>query len=156
MQSEKWSSHETSVRRVLNLVGTVNFPSRRNSPAALRFAERRRREDDAPRLSEEIPDLLRLELRVEDAAGMLAGASPMHIRRIVVERAPALFLLSCQDPRCADGGHDVTAAIMRALRERQTSFQGKDECTGSVGQGYCSRVMHFAALAEYRSTARTP
>ena len=77
----------------------------------------------------------------------------MHIRRIVVERAPALFLLSCQDPRCADGEHDVTTTIMRALRARQTSFGGQDECTGSVGQGYCSRVMHFDAIAEYRSGA---
>jgi hypothetical protein len=126
----------------------MNF--RRNSPAALRFAERRRREDEAPRLSAEVPDLVRLELRVEDSAGLLTGGSPMHIRRIVVEHAPALFLLSCQDPRCADGEHDVTTTIMRALRARATSFRGEDECSGTVGQGYCSRVMHFDAVAEYR------
>jgi len=101
-------------------------------------------------LSDEIPALVRLELRIEDAAGLSTGAQPMHIRRIVVERAPALFLLSCQDPRCAEGEHDVTSAVMQALRARRTSFQGEDECTGSVGQSYCSRVMHFEAIAEYR------
>jgi hypothetical protein len=125
----------------------MNF--RKNSPAALRFAERRQREDEAPRLRDQVPDLIRLELRVEDSAGV-TGTSPMHIRRIVVDRAPALFLVSCQDPRCVDGEHDVTAAIMRSLRAREISFHGDDECRGSVGTGLCSRVLHFVAVAEYR------
>ncbi len=133
----------------------MNFRGRKNSPAAQRFAERRRREDEAPRLSDQIPDLVSLELRVEDNAGMI-GASPVHIRRIVIDRAPALFLLSCQDPRCADGEHDMTTSIMRALRARETAFQGEDECSGSVGLGNCSRVLHFNAIAEYRARVAPP
>ena len=133
----------------------MNYRNRKNSPAALRFAERRRREDEAPRLSQQVPDLVSLELQVQDGAGLTTGAAPTHIRRIVVDRAPALFLLSCQDPRCADGEHDVTSTIMRALRARETSFQGKDECMGNVGLGSCARVLQFSATAEYRGIARS-
>jgi hypothetical protein len=38
---------------------------------------------------------------------------------------------------------------MRALRERQTSFHGSDDCAGSVGPSACSRVLHFDGTAEY-------
>lgn len=131
----------------------MNFGRRKNSPAALRFAERRRREDEAPRLSTQVPDLVRLELYIDDVAGLTTGGSPTHIRRIVVDHAPALFLVSCQDPRCIDGEHDVTTHVMRALRARETSFEGTDECSGNVGLSACSRVLHFRASAEYRPAA---
>ncbi len=121
---------------------------RKHGAAAARFAERRRREDDAPRLSDEVPDLRSLRLEIEERSGV-AGTQPKHIRRFVVDRAPALFLVPCGDPRCVDGEHDLTATVMRALRARQTSFQGTDECTGSVGLGACGRVLHFDAIAEY-------
>jgi hypothetical protein len=69
----------------------------------------------------------------------------------MVDRAPALFLVPCGDPRCADGEHDLTTVVMRALRARETSFRGIDECTGSVGSSTCPRVLHFQATAEYRA-----
>jgi hypothetical protein len=122
--------------------------NRRNSPAALRFEERRRRENEAPRLRDAVPDLVNLQLQIEDRSGM---TSTKHVRRFVVDNAPALFLVPCADARCADGEHDLTPSVLRALREHKTTFQGEDECTGNVGLGVCSRVLHFDAVAEYRS-----
>jgi hypothetical protein len=124
----------------------MNF--RKNSPQALRFADRRKREDEAPRLSEEIPDLASLQLDIEDRAGVAEGSG--HRRRIVVEHAPALFLLPCGDPRCTDGGHDLTSVIMRPLRSHELVFHGEDACTGTVGTSPCARVVKFDAVASYR------
>jgi hypothetical protein len=120
---------------------------RKNSPQALRFAERRRREDDAPRLLDQVPNVVSLQLEIEDRSG-IGGTT--HTRRVVVDRAPALFLVQCGDPRCADGEHDLTNTVMRALRSHETSFHGDDECRGSIGPSACSRVLHFDAVAEYR------
>jgi hypothetical protein len=119
---------------------------RKNSPQAQRFAERRRREDDAPRLRDEVPDLVSLKLEIEDRSGV---GGTTHTRRVVVDQAPALFLVPCGDPRCADGEHDITTSVMRALRQHETAFKGQDECRGSVGPSACSRVLHFDAVAEY-------
>jgi len=136
---------ENAARRATNRF-VVNF--RRNSPAALRFAERRQREDDAPRLRSEAPDLRSLRLEVEEQGG---SAQPKYIRRIVVDTAPALFFLPCGDPRCVDGGHDVTALVMRALRSHTHSFDGTDDCAGSVGSSACARVIRFNAVAEFQA-----
>ena len=120
---------------------------RRNNPAAERFAERRVREDEAPRLSAQAPDLADLRLAIAERAG--TGVTK-HVRRVLVDRAPALFLVPCGDPRCVDGGHDLTNAVMRALRGRETAFDGDDACSGSLGPSACQRVLHFDATASYR------
>jgi hypothetical protein len=124
----------------------VNF--RKNSPAALRFAERRQREDEAPRLNAEAPNLRSLRLEVEEQGG---SAQPKYIRRIVIATAPALFFLPCGDPRCVDGGHDVTASVMRALRCHTQSFDGTNDCVGAIGSSACARTIHFNVVAEYRT-----
>jgi hypothetical protein len=121
---------------------------RPNSPAAQRFAERRRREEEAPRLCDQAPSLVSLRLEIEERSGI---GAVKHIRRFVVTSAPALFLVPCGDSRCADGEHDLTTVVMRALRARETSFLGTDECTGTVGSSACPRVLHFQATAEYRA-----
>jgi hypothetical protein len=123
------------------------MPFRRNSPAALRFAERRQRENDAPKLNAQVPALTSLMLAIEERTGV---GTTKHIRRVVIGSAPALFLVPCGDSRCADGEHDLTTAVLRALRARETSFQGTDECRGYIGSSACPRVLHFEATAEYR------
>ena len=123
---------------------------RRNSQAALRFTERRRREDEAPKLLGQVPGLTHLELEIEERAG--AGATK-HIRRISVDHAPALFLVACGDPRCLDGEHDLTMDVMRALRAHQTSFHGTDDCMGNIGSSACGRVVHFEGTAQYGPTS---
>jgi hypothetical protein len=120
---------------------------RRNTAAAERFAERRRREQDAPRLVDQVPALLSLEISIDERSGV---TGVKHTRRAVVEQAPALFLLPCGDSRCADGEHDLTTTVMRALRAHETSFQGSDSCMGSLGPASCGRVVHFDAVAQYR------
>src|SRR5262245_36083864 len=92
---------------------------RRNTEAAQRAAARKQREDDAPRLLTEVPNLesLRLEIDVRRETGTLSGGT--HIRRVVVENAPALFFVPCADRDCNDGGHDLTREIMTALRKNQ-------------------------------------
>jgi hypothetical protein len=129
----------------------VNF--RKNSPQALRFAERRRREDDAPRLRDEVENLVDLQLNVDDRAGVIEGNR--YIRRVVVDRASSLFLVPCGDPRCAGEDHDLTPVVMRALHAQQTSFGGDDGCNGSVGPAPCSRILRFEAVATYRNAGVT-
>jgi hypothetical protein len=123
---------------------------RRNSVQAVRFAERRRREDEAPRLSDQVPNLTSLRLEIEDRCGVGVAT---YIRPVLIDRAPALFLIQCGDPRCIDGEHDLTTAVMQALRQGKRSFEGEDNCGGSVGPGACSRVLHFSAAAEYEAGA---
>lgn len=122
---------------------------RKQSEAALRFAERRRREDEAPRLSAEVPKLKTLQLEIEERSGGSSVAEPKHMRKVVVDHAPALFLIPCGDSRCKDGGHDITHLILRALRAGEAQFEGNDVCGGSQGSGQCSRVLHYLAKATY-------
>jgi hypothetical protein len=137
---------------VITLAG-VAMNYRKNSPQAVRFAERRKREDEAPRLHDQVPSLTSLLLEIEDRSGV-GGAT--HTRRVVIDRAPALFLVQCGDPRCLDGEHDLTTTVMRSLRSRETSFKGEDDCRGSVGPSSCSRVLHFGAVAEYGPEVAMP
>jgi len=127
---------------------------RRNGAGAQRFAERRLREDAAPRLSVAVPDLVSLSLAIEDCSNS-SFAQPKHVRRVVVEHAPALFVIGCSDPNCQEGGHDVTHAIMQALSNRQTAFRGEDKCYGVLGSSPCTRVLHYEALADYATRANS-
>lgn len=115
-----------------------------------RAQERRRREDDAPRLAAEVPNLVSLRLEIVEmrASGSIAESS--HIRRVVVESAPALFVLPCRESECRDGGHDLTTRIMQALRRGEERFEGEDACRGSVGSGTCTRTVRYVGTAEYR------
>lgn len=123
---------------------------RKSREAAERFSERRRREEEAPRLASEIPDLESLALQIRDRAGSGPAPEPSYTRRVVVESAPALFVIPCGDRRCEDGGHDVTPMVMRALRARLPEFSGEDACGGSLGaHGQCARVLHFTGKATY-------
>jgi hypothetical protein len=124
------------------------MPFRKHGPEAERFAERRRREDEAPKLSGEVPNLRSLQLQIEERTPV---GRVKHIRRILVDRAPALFLLPCGDPRCVDGDHDLTSVVMGALQARQTTFQGSHHCEGSVGASECGRDVQFDGKAEYLS-----
>lgn len=126
----------------------MRMPDRRMTPAAERFAERRRRENDAPKLRALVPSLQSLKVVIEERTGV---GSTRHVKHVVLESAPALFLVPCGDPRCADGEHDLTMSLMRALEARRTSFQGHDECAGTLGTALCARVLHFDATAEYRT-----
>ena len=121
----------------------------RSREAFLRFAERRRREDEARRLHEEVPRLQTLRLEVEEHRGNATFAETKHVRHVVVARAPSLFVLPCGDPDCRDGGHDVTDALMQRLRAGETDFALEDACIGDVRGAKCDRVVMVKAVATY-------
>lgn len=122
----------------------------RTSEAAQRFAERRRREDEAPRLKDEVSTLETLALSLSDSRGV-ADPATTHLRHVVVAHAPALFEIPCADAACKDGGHEISHAVMRALREGRTAFEGEDVCHGSVGSAPCGRVLRYVATATYHT-----
>ena len=94
----------------------------KQSAAAQRAAERREREDSAPRLAAQVPDLVSLRLEIEERSSS-AATQPKYLRRIVVASAPALFFIPCADPHCIDGGHDVTWPVMQSLQSRRRAFR---------------------------------
>jgi hypothetical protein len=96
-----------------------------------------------------VPELTSLRLQIEERRATSMVAESKHVRPILVDRAPALFVLPCGDSACADGGHDVTHAVLSHLRARETSFVVQDECTGMVGSAPCERVMWITATATY-------
>jgi hypothetical protein len=128
----------------------VNRFRQRQTEAAERTAERRRREDEAPRLREEVPKLATLVLEIQEHRAGTIVLESTHIRRIPVEHAPALFELPCQDSFCKNGGHDVTQAVLRALQSGATSFQGEHACSGQTGAAECQRVLRYVATATYK------
>jgi hypothetical protein len=125
------------------------FSRRRMSQAAERAKERREREDSSTRLLEACPDVSNLQLDVTEYFGERRTIAGKHVRHIVVAHAPALFLIGCSDSSCQDGGYDLTSEILRALKARQTRFEGEQSCCGHVGSAECRRVLSFVALATY-------
>ena len=121
------------------------------SEAALRSAARREREDAAPRLRDEVPTLETLHLELEERRGDSLLASGAHVRRVVVEHAPALFAIPCGERSCQDGGHDLTRWILSVLRKGETRFVGDDTCTGySRDGGRCGIALHYVVVASYK------
>jgi hypothetical protein len=124
---------------------------RRRDPAAVEAAlERRRQEDAAPRLRDEVEGLLSLRFRFDDLRAEGRTLALPYTRPIVVESAPALFDVRCLEPRC-DGRHDLTQPVLRALRQAEKAFAGESPCMGMVGDVPCDRILGYACEANYRA-----
>ena len=121
-----------------------------SNAAALRSAERRKREDEARRLVNEVPALK--SVRIEIVEHIPTGTTK-HVKLVVVAHAPALFLVPCGDSDCHDE-HDLTHEVMGALRARQPELCGTSHCRGGIRNGNCSRYISYRVLAEY--TAAPP
>jgi len=119
------------------------------SEAAMRSADRRRREDEAPRLITRVPRLKSLKLEIEERRPNAVSADVQHVKIVTVASAAALFDLSCCDRSCKDGGHDITRAILSELERGSTSFEGEDTCHGALGSTTCGRILKFVATASY-------
>lgn len=119
----------------------------RRTEVAPRALEIRQRENDAPRLKELVPTLTSLKLMIEVMQGEGVLAQVRHTRHVIVDRAPAVFVIPCAG--CRDGIHDFTQDIMRQLRASRTEFRGEDVCGGQQGSGNCARIMRYTAHVEY-------
>lgn len=119
--------------------------------AAQRSAERRKREDDAPRLASKVPSLTGLRIEVVEN---VPNGTTKHVRLVVVARAPALFVVACGDPTCVEGGHDVTYEVMSALRGQLATFAGESSCEGRTGTAPCTRTISYRIWAEYAGASR--
>ena len=80
--------------------------------------------------------------------GRLLVAS--YARPIVVASAPAHFEIRCMEPRC-NGRHDLTHAILPALRRSEVCFAGTSGCDGTVGDEPCDRMLGYVCEASYRT-----
>ena len=124
---------------------------RRNAEAARRLAERRQREDEAPRLAAAFPQLETLGIQVTEGNPGISNPVGSHTRRVVVATAPALFVLPCGDSQCRDGGHELTNQLLSGLRQNKLKFEGEDSCRGIIGDSECRRVLRYVATASYRT-----
>ncbi len=104
--------------------------------------DRRRREDEAPRLHAEVPHVLTLSLAIEERrpSGTIAAR---HVRRVVVQSAPALFVLPCGAPQCDGGVHEISFAVLRELRRGSATFEGETSCDR------CDCALFHAGTATY-------
>lgn len=89
------------------------------------------------------PDLTALWFEVRERRSGAPMNEAGYIRRIMVPHAPALFLMPCGDSSCRDGGHDITSAVLLALRSGQETFEGQDFCGGHVGSAPCQRELTY-------------
>ena len=124
---------------------------RRNNEAADRMRERRRAEDAAPRLAEQVPSLKTLRMSLSFRRGDFRIGEASYVRVVVVATAPALFTIACTDSNCRDGGHQITTAMLKALRAGLTEFSGEEPCRGSIGSTgtACGSTLLYDAQATY-------
>ncbi len=125
----------------------------RSTEASQQAAERRQREDRAPRLKAEVPALETLKLEVEEMRQGASVPETVHTKHVSVPHAPALFDLPCLDSTCTGGGHDVTNQVLAALRAKTAKFQGEHACGGTTRTAPCTRVMRYVATATYTGGA---
>jgi hypothetical protein len=123
----------------------------RSTEASLAAAERRQREDRAPRLRAEVPALETLRLEIEEMRQGASVPETVHVKHVAVPHAPALFDLPCLDTTCTGGGHDVTMQVLAALRSGAARFQGEHACNGTTRAAACTRVLRYVGLATYKS-----
>jgi hypothetical protein len=122
--------------------------SGKSRAAAQRSRDRRKAEDDAPRLIDVLPGLRSAKLAVTE---LVANGATKYIKHIVVARSPVLFIIPCGDPVCQDGGHDITSELMSAFRKRLATASGESACTGTTGTAECRRSIQYTLTAEYAS-----
>lgn len=112
-------------------------------------SDRWKREDDAPRLKNEVPKLATLRLSLEEYSGGHTVAGTNRIQHVVVAQAASRFEIPCGDSKCEDGGHDLSRDMLSHLRAGHAEFEGSNTCTGHVVERPCERVLKYSALATY-------
>ena len=129
----------------------------RNLEASRRFSERREREDHAPRLRDECPELEVLDLALSERRADAETSDTTHTRRIVIAgpRRPLLPEQLLGHELSRRRGTSTPRQIMQPLLERaQRRFEGEHTCLGNVGNRTCGRILHFVATAEVSHSVR--
>src|SRR5690606_13376617 len=90
--------------------------------------ERWQREDDAHRLLTEVPYVESLKLNIEERRATNLVPGSRYTQHIIVGRAAARFEVPCSEPKCQEGGHDITHDILNGLRARQARITGTSTC----------------------------
>jgi hypothetical protein len=128
----------------------MNYNRKRDPALVEAAAEHRRREDAAPRLHDQVPQLLTLRLSIEEVRTEGRMQAMAYVRPIVVASAPAHFEVRCMEPRC-DGRHDLTAPILKALKQSLPAYRGESTCDGMVADQPCNRTLAYVCEATYRA-----
>ncbi len=123
---------------------------RKNLERKERHVQRMAREDAAGKLILRAPDLTDLHIEIDETQRGGSVGGTRYIRRVVLAQAPALFEVPCSDPRCENGGYDVTREILSALASRRTVFEGNQSCGGRCSMNDCGRVLRYVVTATYR------
>jgi hypothetical protein len=112
-------------------------------------SDRWKRENDAPRLKNEVPHLDALRMNLEEFSGGHSIAGTNRIQHVVVAQASARFEIPCGDSKCEEGGHDLTQEVLGHLRSKQPDFEGSSVCNGRVVDRPCERQLKYTAQAKY-------
>lgn len=138
-------------------MSSMNWRREQNEERQESLAEQRRREDEAVRLTHEVPELSSLRIRMDEARPDGHSSHNPYTKHVVVASAPALFEIRCSEVRC-DGVHDLTRAILDELRRSHTAFEGESPCGGVVGpaQTPCDRTLRYHVAAQYRGADTDP
>lgn len=120
--------------------------------SATRRKARHERDDASPRLLARVPRLQSLYFEIEASERGATVRAARHVKRFVVDHAPALFVIHCTDPECADGEHDLTERILKQLAAGKEKFGTEDPCKGRSGA--CTRIVRVTAVATYAPAAR--
>jgi hypothetical protein len=113
--------------------------------------DRWKREDDAPRLKQEVPNLEALRMNLEEFSGGHRIMGTSRIQHVVVGQASTRFEIPCGDSKCEDGGHDLTRDMLNALRSGREAFNASSVCSGRVGERACDRALEYSFTAKYQS-----
>jgi hypothetical protein len=113
--------------------------------------DRWKREDDAPRLRQEVPNLEAVRMNLEEFSGGHRIVGTSRIQHVVVAQASTRFEIPCGDSKCEDGGHDLTREVVAQLRSGRENFGGSSVCSGRVGERACERALEYSILAKYQA-----
>jgi hypothetical protein len=114
------------------------------------LAEQRRREDAAPRVRDLVPTLRSIRFNFQDCREPGRSIALPYTRHVVIATAPALFAFRCIEPTC-NGRHELTDAIMRALKNGERRAEGESVCQGYIGDVPCDRKLIYLCEAEYQT-----
>ncbi len=112
---------------------------------AARRKARRDKEDGSARLRDAVPSLSALHFQVSSRHGRAQLAETRHLKRFIVDQAPALFEMPCTDKACKEGGHDMTRDILKALNAAEARFEVENDCRAG-----CGRTLQVVGVAVYR------